>query len=202
MLEPFRGERGPTWWRPKLGGGRCADCQGGGCAASGSEVSQAARLRSASAVLTVEGGLNRPPMERTRGTAALFRRAATIAAGDGFWLAGSSDGRRVGREFYLGAGDSDAGWNGSGGRRRACGARIDCARGTGAQNGAAGGDDVEAGRVTDMLRLVEYGLLAVSLLTVVGLITLSPRGLLRSLRRALRRRRGKRQSDSARSTLK
>jgi glutamate carboxypeptidase len=47
--------------------------------------------------LEVTGGLNRPPMERTAGTVALFRRAATIAAGLGFQLqeaatGGGSDG--------------------------------------------------------------------------------------------------------------
>lgn len=47
--------------------------------------------------LEVAGGLNRPPMERTPGTVALFRRAATIAAGLGFQLqeaatGGGSDG--------------------------------------------------------------------------------------------------------------
>jgi glutamate carboxypeptidase len=47
--------------------------------------------------LQVEGGLNRPPMERTRGTVALFKRAATMAAGLGFQLqeaatGGGSDG--------------------------------------------------------------------------------------------------------------
>jgi glutamate carboxypeptidase len=47
--------------------------------------------------LRVEGGLNRPPMERTRGTVALFRRAATLAGAMGFDLqeaatGGGSDG--------------------------------------------------------------------------------------------------------------
>ena len=47
--------------------------------------------------LRVEGGLNRPPMERTRGTVALFRRAATLAGAMGFELqeaatGGGSDG--------------------------------------------------------------------------------------------------------------
>ncbi len=47
--------------------------------------------------LEVEGGLNRPPMERTPGTVALFRSAATLAAGLGFDLqeaatGGGSDG--------------------------------------------------------------------------------------------------------------
>ncbi|GGH03864.1 M20 family metallopeptidase [Silvibacterium dinghuense] len=48
-------------------------------------------------VLTVEGGLNRPPMERTRGTVALYRRAKTLAQNLGFSLqeaatGGGSDG--------------------------------------------------------------------------------------------------------------
>ena len=47
--------------------------------------------------LEITGGLNRPPMERTRGTVELFRRAATLAAGLGFALqeaatGGGSDG--------------------------------------------------------------------------------------------------------------
>jgi glutamate carboxypeptidase len=60
------------------------------------------RFRSLRAVdrrctLEVAGGLNRPPMERTQGTVALFQRAATIAAGLGFQLqeaatGGGSDG--------------------------------------------------------------------------------------------------------------
>jgi glutamate carboxypeptidase len=55
------------------------------------------RVHDEGCVLTVEGGLNRPPMERTRGTAALFRRAATLAEAMGFALqeaatGGGSDG--------------------------------------------------------------------------------------------------------------
>ncbi len=47
--------------------------------------------------LEITGGLNRPPMERTPGTVALFRRAATMAAGLGYHLeeaatGGGSDG--------------------------------------------------------------------------------------------------------------
>ena len=47
--------------------------------------------------LKVTGGVNRPPMERTRGTAALFRRAGRLAAELGFTLdeastGGASDG--------------------------------------------------------------------------------------------------------------
>jgi glutamate carboxypeptidase len=60
------------------------------------------RFRSLRAVdrkcrLEISGGLNRPPMERTSGTVALFRQAATMAAGLGFSLqeaatGGGSDG--------------------------------------------------------------------------------------------------------------
>jgi glutamate carboxypeptidase len=47
--------------------------------------------------LEISGGVNRPPMERTRGTVELFRRAATLATGLGFGLqeaatGGGSDG--------------------------------------------------------------------------------------------------------------
>jgi glutamate carboxypeptidase len=55
------------------------------------------RVRDRGCVLRIEGGMNRPPMERTRATAALFRRAATLAKELGFSLAeaatgGGSDG--------------------------------------------------------------------------------------------------------------
>jgi glutamate carboxypeptidase len=42
--------------------------------------------------LQLEGGLNRPPMERTRGTVALFRRARKLAAEMGFTLEEASTG--------------------------------------------------------------------------------------------------------------
>lgn len=55
------------------------------------------RVRDRGCILQVTGGINRPPMERTRGTIALFRRAATLAAELGFPLTeaatgGGSDG--------------------------------------------------------------------------------------------------------------
>jgi glutamate carboxypeptidase len=55
------------------------------------------RVRDRGCVLKVEGGMNRPPMERSRATVALFRRAATLAANLGFALTeaatgGGSDG--------------------------------------------------------------------------------------------------------------
>jgi glutamate carboxypeptidase len=55
------------------------------------------RVRDQRCVLDVSGGMNRPPMERTPATVALYRRAATLAAELGFALAeaatgGGSDG--------------------------------------------------------------------------------------------------------------
>jgi glutamate carboxypeptidase len=55
------------------------------------------RARDHGCVVEVEGGMNRPPMERTRATVALYRRAATLFAEMGFDLAeaatgGGSDG--------------------------------------------------------------------------------------------------------------
>jgi glutamate carboxypeptidase len=50
------------------------------------------RVRDRGCVLDVEGGMNRPPMERSRGTVALFERAATLAAQIGFELEEASTG--------------------------------------------------------------------------------------------------------------
>jgi glutamate carboxypeptidase len=55
------------------------------------------RVRDRGCVLAVEGGMNRPPMERSRATVALFRRAQKLAEGLGFRLeeaatGGGSDG--------------------------------------------------------------------------------------------------------------
>jgi len=50
------------------------------------------RVQDKGCVLKVEGGLNRPPMERTRATAALYRQAAARAAGLGFELNEASTG--------------------------------------------------------------------------------------------------------------
>ncbi|MGC2211960.1 MAG: M20 family metallopeptidase [Silvibacterium sp.] len=50
------------------------------------------RVQDKGCVLKVEGELNRPPMERTRGTVALYRRAATLAAAMGFRLQEASTG--------------------------------------------------------------------------------------------------------------
>jgi glutamate carboxypeptidase len=50
------------------------------------------RVQDKACVLKVEGGLNRPPMERTRATVALYRRAATLAAAMGFSLQEASTG--------------------------------------------------------------------------------------------------------------
>jgi glutamate carboxypeptidase len=55
------------------------------------------RVQDKGCVLKIEGELNRPPMERTSGTVALYRRAATLAKAMGFELqeaatGGGSDG--------------------------------------------------------------------------------------------------------------
>jgi glutamate carboxypeptidase len=50
------------------------------------------RVRDRGCVLSVEGGMNRPPMERSRRTVALFERAATLAAQIGFELEEASTG--------------------------------------------------------------------------------------------------------------
>lgn len=55
------------------------------------------RVQDKKCVMKIEGGLNRPPMERTKATAALYGRAAEIAAQMGFTLGeaatgGGSDG--------------------------------------------------------------------------------------------------------------
>jgi glutamate carboxypeptidase len=50
------------------------------------------RPRDRSCVLSVEGCINRPPMERTPGTVALFRQAETLARKLGFALAEASTG--------------------------------------------------------------------------------------------------------------
>lgn len=50
------------------------------------------RVRDRGCVLEVEGGMNRPPMERSRATVELFGRAATLAGEMGFRLAEASTG--------------------------------------------------------------------------------------------------------------
>lgn len=50
------------------------------------------RVQDRGCVLKIEGGLNRPPMERTRATVALYRRAAALAAQMGFSLQEASTG--------------------------------------------------------------------------------------------------------------
>jgi glutamate carboxypeptidase len=50
------------------------------------------RVQDRGCVLKIEGELNRPPMERTGATVALYRRAATLAAAMGFHLQEASTG--------------------------------------------------------------------------------------------------------------
>jgi glutamate carboxypeptidase len=53
---------------------------------------QKLRPRDAGCVLSLEGGMNRPPMERSRGTAELYRQAATLARQLGFALSEAASG--------------------------------------------------------------------------------------------------------------
>ncbi len=98
------------------------------------------------------GGLNRPPMERTSGTVALFHQRSNNGRGTGFPFAGSSDGRRLGWEFYFGPGNPDAGRNGCGRRRRPLRAGIHSARGACSQNGTSRRDDWRATVAIDHLQ--------------------------------------------------
>ena len=51
--------------------------------------------------LTLTGGINRPPMERTRGTVKLYRRAQALAAELDYPLPGRSRRRRIRRKPHL-----------------------------------------------------------------------------------------------------
>ena len=95
--------------------------------------------------LTVTGGINRPPMERLRGTVRLYREGESAGRGAGLYAGGSRDRRSFRRKLYRGAGSADAGWPGRCGRGRACTARVGCCGASGAENGAAGG---VAGKMT------------------------------------------------------
>ena len=52
--------------------------------------------------LTVTGGINRPPMERTRGTVKLYRAGARAGGRTGLCAGGSGDRRRIGWQLHLG----------------------------------------------------------------------------------------------------
>lgn len=65
---------------------------------------RALRAHHAGASLTVSGGLNRPPMERTPGTQALFERAAAIAREMGYELREASVGGGSDGNFAAAAG--------------------------------------------------------------------------------------------------
>lgn len=66
-------------------------------AANVEEMFRGLRTRDAACTLRIKGGINRPPMERSTGTVALFQRAQKLAAGIGLELqeaatGGGSDG--------------------------------------------------------------------------------------------------------------
>lgn len=56
------------------------------------EMFRSLRTKNAACTLHVEGGINRPPMERSAGTVALFQRAQRLAAEIGFELQEASTG--------------------------------------------------------------------------------------------------------------
>jgi glutamate carboxypeptidase len=93
--------------------------------------------------LQVSGGINRPPMERTKGTAALFRRAQKLASLLGFPLQEASTGGGSDGNFT-----SHARWHGRSRRRRARCTRAHPGRVFGSQDGSAGCNDV-TGRTLD-----------------------------------------------------
>ena len=93
----------------------------------------------------------------------------------GFSAAGSSDGRRFGREFYFCPGNPNAGWNGSGRRRRTCRPGIHSARRARSQNSTAGSDDWRPGvgigrKGTTMLAALDLTLLAIFVLCSTQLL--------------------------------
>ena len=71
--------------------------------------------------IEVTGGLNRPPMERSPGIVALYRRAQRLAREIGRGTGGVDDGRRVGRQLHGGARRADARRARRGRGRSACG---------------------------------------------------------------------------------
>jgi glutamate carboxypeptidase len=62
------------------------------------------RVRDKGCVLAVEGGMNRPPMERSRATVALFQRAQRLAEGLGFRLEEAATGGGSDGNFTAGMG--------------------------------------------------------------------------------------------------
>ena len=73
----------------------------------------------------VEGGLNRPPMERSRRYSKAVRIGARLGQGAGTYRLGRVlDRRRIRRQFHRGARDSYARWPGRRGRGRACCKRV------------------------------------------------------------------------------
>lgn len=64
------------------------------------------KARDGGCAVDVEGGMNRPPMERTRGTAALFRQARALAGAMGFALTEAGTGGGSDGNFTSGIGVS------------------------------------------------------------------------------------------------
>ena len=91
--------------------------------------------------LAVTGGLNRPPIGKNRWYRRPFPQCRNQSGRIGFRTTGSSDGWRLGWQFHVCVGHTDARRDGCGGRRRPCGSRIHSARCACSQNSAAGSND-------------------------------------------------------------
>ena len=94
--------------------------------------------------IQVEGGMNRPPMERTPAIRKLFRNRARLRRRTGREAGGILHRRRLGRKFHGRHGRSDARWPGRSRRRRARRERKHSDQSDRGPHGAAGDAAVEA----------------------------------------------------------
>ncbi len=88
--------------------------------------------------MEIEGGINRPPMERTKQVVALLRVGAKDRPLVGLSFSGDCGGRRLGWQLHRRNWNSDARRPGRGWRRRPRHARIDCRRRTAPPSSLAG----------------------------------------------------------------
>ena len=88
--------------------------------------------------MEIAGGINRPPMERTKQVVALLRVGAEDCPRVGLSVGGDRGGRRLGRQLHRRNRNSDARRIRSGWRGRARHARIDCRRRTAPPRSLAG----------------------------------------------------------------
>jgi glutamate carboxypeptidase len=126
--------------------------------------------------LHVEGGLNRPPMERTRGTVALFKRAAKHARTLGFVLEEAATGGGSDGNFTSALGVPTLDGMGAVGEGAHALHESLLLEHMAPRTALLAAMLADAGEWGYMLKFVEFGLLAVSLLIIFGLVASSPRG--------------------------